>query len=367
MSSSTTMMSSSAGGGSMQIPTMMVGGGAGGTQTTEVTTDQKNLKAKDGKILDMQQSANKQTSNKEMIIPIQIQGQPSSIQQKPARTPKPRMLPFEFPSLPSMSMSMDPFDMGMPSASDMMAKMQLDMQKQMGSMMEGMSMQMGSTQMGSSQMGSMQMGSSQMGSMGSMTMGSMGEMAQMEKKGEATPQKSQPKVCQSEEQSVPESVEEVQNQDIFVPLRHVGKVQKEALSEATAMAKMRDGVFELVVNIQGFEPEEVQIFSIGQTVTVKAKATTHEGLVANTFEQNFNLPDDVDTDKLTSGMSKDGILMIRVPRRASVHTIIPIKKEVQMEVVKNALNMNETSVEQLHAELEEANIVPLSVEKPEDA
>merc|ERR1719153_764036 len=180
---------------------------------------------------------------------------------------------------------MDPFDMGMPSASDMMAKMQLDMQKQMGSMMEGMSMQMGSTQMGSSQMGSMQMGTSQMGSMGSMAMGSMGEMAQMEKKGEATPQMPQPKVCKSEEQSVPESVEEVQNQDIFVPLRHVGKVQKEALSEATAMAKMRDGVFELVVNIQGFEPEEVQIFSIGQTVTVKAKHVTAGGFVDNIYEQ----------------------------------------------------------------------------------
>merc|ERR1719178_565852 len=69
-----------------------------------------------------------------MIIPIQIQGQPA-IQQKP-KTPRPRMLPFQFPSMaalpmPPMSMpvmpatSMDPFDMRMPSATDMMAQMQI--------------------------------------------------------------------------------------------------------------------------------------------------------------------------------------------------------------------------------------------------
>merc|ERR1719336_3595607 len=39
-------------------------------------------------------------------------------------------------------------------------------------------------------------------------------------------------------------VSELDDQDFFVPLRHIEKVQKNALSEATAMAKMRDGIFE---------------------------------------------------------------------------------------------------------------------------
>ena len=143
------------------------------------------------------------------------------------------------------------------------------------------------------------------------------------------------------------------------------------------MAKMRDGIFELVINIQGFEPEDVQIFCVDQeqAVYVKAKHVTEEGFVNNVYEQKFSLPDDVDTQKLTSGMSRDGILMIRVPRAVSPERIIPIKREVKMEAVKKALKdcihysveMNETSVEQIHAELEEANIVPLNVEKPEDA
>merc|ERR1719397_1251217 len=172
-------------------------------------------------------------------------------------------------------------------------------------------------------------------------------------------------------------VSELDDQDFFVPLRHIEKVQKNALSEATAMAKMRDGIFELVINIQGFEPEDVQIFCVDQeqAVYVKAKHVTEEGFVNNVYEQKFSLPDDVDTQKLTSGMSRDGILMIRVPRALSPERIIPIKREVKMEAVKKALKdciqysveMNETSVEQIHAELEEANIVPLNVEKPEDA
>merc|ERR1711963_399133 len=109
-------------------------GAAVGSETTEFSSAQMDVKAKDGVVLDMQQTSDKKKETKEMIIPIQIQGQPA-IQQKP-KTPKPRMLPFQFPGMaplpmPPMSMpampasNMDPFDMRMPSATDMMAQMQM--------------------------------------------------------------------------------------------------------------------------------------------------------------------------------------------------------------------------------------------------
>ena len=75
-------------------------------------------------------------------------------------------------------------------------------------------------------------------------------------------------------------------------------------------------------------------------------------------------------------MSKDGILMIRVPRRASPERIIPIKKDVQIESVRKGLaqhmqqasfEISESFAESIHAELEEKNIAPMNVEKPEDA
>ena len=37
-----------------------------------------------------------------------------------------------------------------------------------------------------------------------------------------------------------EQTEELADQEIFVPLRHVNQMQKNALAEATAMAKMKD-------------------------------------------------------------------------------------------------------------------------------
>merc|ERR1711892_1478922 len=362
-SSSTTMMSSSSGAGEMKIPMKVMGGAAGGTQTTEISTSQQNLKAKDGKILEMEKSASQKTETKEMVIPIQIQGRPA-IEQKP-KTPRTRMLPFEFPSMPSLgmdcsmpsigmpSMGMPAFNMAMPSATDMMADMQAQVEQQMAQM----------------QMGSMQ-------SMGQMQMGSVSGMQMQQTQAAKATQsvQAQQSLLQAQQQAV-ESAGDVEDQDFFVPLKHIAKVKKNALSEATAMAKMRDGVFELVVNIQGFEPEDVKIVCVEQAVFVKAQHVTAEGFVSNIYEQNFNLPEDVDTAKLTSGMSRDGILMIRVPRRASPERIIAIKREVQIDAVRKAVaqcvqssvDMSEVTAAQLHTELAEKNIVPMSVDKPEDA
>merc|ERR1711892_671055 len=360
-SSSTTMMSSSSGAGEMKIPMMVMGGAAEGTQTTEISTSQQNLKAKDGKILEMEKSAKQKTETKEMVIPIQIQGR-SAIEQKP-KTPRTRMLPFEFPSMPSLgmdctisgggmpSMGMPAFNMAMPSATDMMAEMQAQVEQQMAQM----------------QMGSMQ-------SMGQMqAVGGM-QMQQTQSAKATQSVQAQQSHMQAQQRAV-ESAGDVEDQDFFVPLKHIAKVKKNALSEATAMAKMRDGVFELVVNIHGFEPEDVKIVCVEQAVFVKAKHVTVEGFVNNIYEQKFNLPEDVDTAKLTSGMSRDGILMIRVPRRASPERVIAIKREVQIDAVRKAVaqcvqssvDMSEVTAAQLHTELADKNIVPMSVEKPEDA
>merc|ERR1711892_377110 len=245
-SSSTTMMTSS-GGGEMKIPMMVTGGAAVGKQTTEMSSSQQNMKAKDGKILEMQKTANQTSETKEMVIPIQIQGR-SAIEQKP-KTPRTRMLPFEFPSMPSLgmdctvsgagmpSMGMPAFNMSMPSATDMMAEMQAQVEQQMAQMQMGSMQSMGQMQMGA--VGGMQMQQTQSAKA---TQSVQAQQSQMQ---------SQQSQMQSQHQAV-ESAGDAEDQDFFVPLKHIAKVKKNALSEATAMAKMRDGVFELVVNIHGF-------------------------------------------------------------------------------------------------------------------
>ena len=98
--------------------------------------------------------------------------------------------------------------------------------------------------------------------------------------------------------------EELEDQDIFVPLRDIGRMQKNALAEAQAMAKMKDDHFELVVNIQKFTPEEVKVYVEGQSVLVTAKHCTAEGFETDTYDNKFNLPEDVDAARLTSGISR---------------------------------------------------------------
>ena len=134
---------------------------------------------------------------------------------------------------------------------------------------------------------------------------------------------------------------------------------------------MKDDHFELVVNIQKFTPEEVKVYVEGQSVLVTAKHCTQEGFVTDTFENKFNLPEDVDVSRLTSGISSDGVLMIRVPRKTP-ERIIPIQFDTRISAVKKALQQTvqhvetEMTAEEVHQELVKEQITPMTIEKEED-
>lgn len=70
-------------------------------------------------------------SSQEMTIPISFGEMP-----KMARTPKPRLMPFAFPSLPEFGEPLQMPSIAMPSATDMMAQMQAQMQAQMAQMQQ---------------------------------------------------------------------------------------------------------------------------------------------------------------------------------------------------------------------------------------
>ena len=379
---STTLVTASGAEG-VRVPVSIAQGGLGGRETVEVVTSNQNMKMKDGKVLEVDNSSDRRTQSKEVIIPIVVEGQSpgGGNQQEKPRSPRPRVLPFHFPSinlptLPMPLMPQNPFDMSMPSASDMMAQMQLQMQQQMAFAQ----MQMAQVhQANMVQMEQMMLGQQQ-----------SNMMALNYQQHHQSQQSQQSQQCQQYEQQQQHqefltggydtpnlTIEDMEDEDYYVPLKQIGQVEnKSALSEATAMAKMKDEMFELVINIHGFEPEDVEIFCVDQSVFVKAKHITEQGFVNNVYEQKFNLPEDVETEKMSSGMSRDGILMIRVPRRESPSPdrVIPITREVKLEAVKKGLahymkydvEISETSADQIKTELEEKQIKPLSVENQED-
>ena len=72
---------------------------------------------------------------------------------------------------------------------------------------------------------------------------------------------------------------------------------------------------------------------------LQAKHVDAEGFVTDSYEQKFAVPDDVDTARLSSGISKDGVLMIRVPRRPTeADRLIPIQYDAKIEAVEKALS-----------------------------
>ena len=67
-----------------------------------------------------------------------------------------------------------------------------------------------------------------------------------------------------------------------------------------------------------------------QTVLVQASRPGRE------YQQRFRLPDDVDTEQMVSGMSRDGVLLVQVPRQASPspERQIPITVQQRAEAVR---------------------------------
>ena len=79
--------------------------------------------------------------------------------------------------------------------------------------------------------------------------------------------------------------------------------------------------------------------------------------------------------RLTSGLSRDGILMIRVPKRVSPERIIPVQydRNLCISAVKKAIQQTvehvetEMTSEEVQQDLLKENIAPMEIEKEEDA
>ncbi|XP_040579945.2 uncharacterized protein [Lepeophtheirus salmonis] len=306
----------------MELQNMLKSGAASGVTSTTIANTNEKLKAQGGNIIEMTKEENTTDDIKEMIIPISIQGSGKAAITGPKspKIPKPRFMPFSFPS-----------SMNIPDPNEMMAKMHQQVQLQMEQMQKATMQKLQVPKQGSGQVS----------------------------------------------QSTPQNVtEELADQDFFVPLKDIGKVQRNALANAAAMAKMKDEHFELVVNIQKFTPEEVRVYvdTPQKFVLVKAVRKTSDGLITDSFERQFDLPEDVDPEKLTSGISRDGILMIRVPRRKSIsqERVIPIQYDAKLDAVQQGVlkavenSQTEMTSAQVQEELVREKITPLKIEKEED-
>ncbi|XP_060519418.1 protein lethal(2)essential for life-like [Cylas formicarius] len=78
--------------------------------------------------------------------------------------------------------------------------------------------------------------------------------------------------------------------------------------------------FQVHVDVQQFKPNEISVkLNDDNTVTVEGKHEERQdehGYVARSFVRRYQLPDDVDVEKLASKLSSDGVLTISAPKKA---------------------------------------------------
>ena len=115
-----------------------------------------------------------------------------------------------------------------------------------------------------------------------------------------------------------------------------GGFDEDYFGDNSAMSKaFIDGdVYKIEINVQNFKPEDLVIKTVGQTVQVEAKheEKTSDGasFSSRNFSQSFTLPRDVDPERVSSSLSREGKLIIEAPlpqanRVASNERLVPIK------------------------------------------
>jgi len=93
-------------------------------------------------------------------------------------------------------------------------------------------------------------------------------------------------------------------------------------SEMSPKAKVTydQNKFEVDLNVSEYLPEELSIKTEGDVLIVLAKHETKaEGghsYVSKQFEQRFSLPSGVKPDKISSKLSKEGVLTVTAPRES---------------------------------------------------
>lgn len=74
------------------------------------------------------------------------------------------------------------------------------------------------------------------------------------------------------------------------------------------------------MDVQQFKPEEINVKTAGDYITVEAKheeRSDEHGFVSRQFTRRYLVPQDVNKDAITSTLSSDGVLTIHAPKKVS--------------------------------------------------
>ncbi|CAH0403572.1 unnamed protein product [Chilo suppressalis] len=116
--------------------------------------------------------------------------------------------------------------------------------------------------------------------------------------------------------------------DYFRPWRHMAALAKDLGSTI----KTEKDKFQINLDVQHFEPEEITVKTADGYVVVEAKHEEKEdehGFVSRQFVRKYSLPEGAESENIVSELSSDGILTITAPRKVvddRGERVVPITK-----------------------------------------
>ncbi|XP_049942512.1 protein lethal(2)essential for life-like [Schistocerca serialis cubense] len=123
------------------------------------------------------------------------------------------------------------------------------------------------------------------------------------------------------------------------PWRYTAPVK----SGFSKIERSKDG-FKVTLDVKHFKEGDVKVKVVGNDVVVEAEHDERQdehGYISRSLKRKYALPDNVDSDKVRTELSSDGILTITAPKKENRKTQVPWVKEVHWDLEKCRITAEE--------------------------
>ncbi|XP_015609597.1 protein lethal(2)essential for life [Cephus cinctus] len=97
-----------------------------------------------------------------------------------------------------------------------------------------------------------------------------------------------------------------------------GELLRKVEGGGTSTVKADKDKFQVILDVQQFKPEEINVKVVDKCVVVEAKHEEKQdehGWISRQFVRKYMIPEQCDIDQVTSSLSSDGVLSITAPRK----------------------------------------------------
>jgi crystallin alpha B len=102
-----------------------------------------------------------------------------------------------------------------------------------------------------------------------------------------------------------------------------GELLRNSNEGGTSTVKADKDKFQVILDVQQFKPDEIEVKVVDKCVTVEAKHEEKQdehGWISRQFVRKYMIPVQCDVDQVSSNLSLDGVLTIIAPRKEKLKT-----------------------------------------------